>query len=61
MISLSKNVMSGGSYSPRVQELRQKIHDADYVNFAVQRIAQVLSRKLVEGDQLFTGRRNGSK
>ena len=42
------------TYSPRVMELRQKIHDAEYVDFAVQRIAQVLSRRLVEGEeQLF--------
>lgn len=33
---------------PRLLELRQKIHDQDYVNSAIQRIAQVISRKLVE-------------
>ncbi|MBQ5471495.1 MAG: hypothetical protein IIT58_05765 [Treponema sp.] len=32
----------------RVLELRQKIHDEDYINSAIQRIAQVISRKLVE-------------
>lgn len=32
----------------RVLELRRKIHDEDYINNAVQRIAQVISRKLVE-------------
>ena len=62
MILLSKSVVSNGVYSPRVLELRQKIHDAEYVDFAVQRIAQVLSRKLVEGDeQVFAGSRNGAK
>ena len=39
------------TYSPRVMELRQKIHDAEWVDFAVQRIAQVLSRRLVDGDE----------
>ncbi|MBQ6780748.1 MAG: hypothetical protein IJP62_05895 [Treponema sp.] len=39
------------TFSPRVMELRQKIHDEEWVDFAVQRIAQVLSRKLVDGDE----------
>ena len=39
------------TFSPRVMELRQKIHDAEWVDFAVQRIAQVLSRRLVDGDE----------
>lgn len=44
------------TFSPRVMELRQKIHDEEWVDFAVQRIAQVLSRRLVEGDdQVFAG------
>ncbi len=34
--------------SPRLLELRQKIHDEEYLNNAIQRIAQVISRKLVE-------------
>ncbi len=43
------------TFSPRVMELRQKIHDEEWVDFAVQRIAQVLSRRLVDGDeQVFT-------
>ncbi len=33
---------------PRLLDLRKKIHDEDYVNNAIQRIAQVISRKLVE-------------
>ncbi len=42
------------TFSPRVMELRKKIHDEEWVDFAVQRIAQVLSRRLVEGDdQIF--------
>lgn len=35
-------------FSARLMELRVKIHDEDYVNNAIQRIAQVISRKLVE-------------
>ncbi|MBQ1628944.1 MAG: hypothetical protein II098_07280 [Treponema sp.] len=34
--------------SPRLLELREKIHDEDYLNNAIFRIAQVISRKLVE-------------
>ena len=34
--------------SPRLMELRMKIHDEEYLNNALQRIAQVISRKLVE-------------
>ena len=45
------------TFSPRVMELRQKIHDAEWVDFAVQRIAQVLSRKLVDGDEQVLARK----
>ncbi len=34
--------------SPRLAELRAKIHDEEYLNNAIQRIAQVISKKLVE-------------
>ncbi len=34
--------------SPRLLELREKIHDEEYLNNAIFRIAQVISRKLVE-------------
>lgn len=34
--------------SPRLAELRAKIHDEEYINNAIQRIAQVISKKLVE-------------
>ncbi|MBQ4379584.1 MAG: hypothetical protein II821_10390 [Treponema sp.] len=58
----SKSVAVNGTYSPRVMELRKKIHDADYIDFAVQRIAQVLSRKIVEdSEQALNRRRNESK
>ena len=39
--------------STRLLELRVKIHDKDYVNNAIQRIAQVISRKLVEDPNEF--------
>lgn len=57
MTAISKS--SGAKYSDRVLELRQKIHDTEYVEFAVQRIAQVLSRKLVEdNERVYAGRRH---
>lgn len=34
--------------SPRLLELREKIHNEEYLNNAIQRIAQVISKKLVE-------------
>lgn len=34
--------------SPRLLELRKKIQDEDYIDNAILRIAQVISRKLVE-------------
>jgi len=34
--------------SPRVLELRAKIQDEEYIDNAIQRIAQVISRKLIE-------------
>ena len=40
-------------FSARLMELRVKIHDEDYVNNAIQRIAQVISRKLVEDPEEF--------
>jgi hypothetical protein len=36
------------SMSPRILELREKIRDAEYLDSAIQRIAQVLSNRLVE-------------
>ncbi len=53
---------SNGNVSERVLELRKKIHDAEYVDYAVQRIAQVLSRKLVEDSEtIYSGRKNEPK
>jgi|WetSurMetagenome_2_1015567.scaffolds.fasta_scaffold1017335_2 hypothetical protein len=40
----------------RVLELRKMIHDEEYIDNAIQRIAQVISRKLIENpddDTLF--------
>lgn len=55
MISEQKNVAgtlvlekNRDVLSSRLMELRVKIHDEDYVNNAIQRIAQVISKKLVE-------------
>lgn len=62
MTSSTKSVVLNGTFSPRVMELRKKIHDAEYVDFAVQRIAQVLSRKIVEdSEQQSMRRRHESK
>ena len=58
----SKSVVVNGTFSPRVMELRQKIHDAEYIDYAVQRIAQVLSRKIIEdSEQQSSRRRHESK
>ena len=55
MTAISKSLKS--QYSDRVLELRKKIHDSEYIDFAVQRIAQVLSRKLVEdSEHIYDGR-----
>lgn len=37
--------------SPKVIELRSKIYDEDYMNNAIARIAQVISRNLVESPE----------
>lgn len=60
MRAISKT--SGKKHSDRVLELKQKIHDSEYLDYAVQRIAQVLSRKLVEdNERLYSGRRHESR
>jgi len=59
MISEVSSTLSGSStivlektddsgLSPRLLELREKIYNEEYLNNAIQRIAQVISRKLVE-------------
>ena len=37
--------------SPRLLELRKKIYDEEYLDNAIQRIAQVISGKLVENSE----------
>jgi len=37
--------------SPRILELRKKIHNKEYLENAIQRIAQVISNKLVENSE----------
>lgn len=37
--------------SPRILELREKIHSEEYLENAIQRIAQVISKKLVENPE----------
>ncbi|MBR6341119.1 MAG: hypothetical protein IKR64_04385 [Treponema sp.] len=39
------------SLSPRLLELRKKIHSEEYLESAIQRIAMVISRKLVENPE----------
>lgn len=41
------------SLSPRIMELRSKIYNEEYLNNAIQRIAQVISKKLVEDPSEF--------
>ena len=41
----------GRKLSPRILELREKIHNEEYLNNAIQRIAQVISKKLVENPE----------
>lgn len=36
---------------PRILELREKIHSEEYLESAIQRIAQVISSKLVENSE----------
>lgn len=58
----TKSVVMDGTFSPRIMDLRKKIHDAEYLDYAVQRIAQVLSRKIVEdSEQQLMRRRHESK
>ncbi len=62
MIANTNSASLSKKFSPRIMELRQKIHDNEYLDFAVQRIAQVLSRRIVEdAEQVYSGRKNGKK
>lgn len=46
--------------SPRILELRRKIHDSSYLDNAIARIAQVVSRNLVEDEDMFFLRTSGT-
>ncbi|MCI1208803.1 MAG: hypothetical protein LKF96_05100 [Treponema sp.] len=51
MISGVKTVSSKDSEdmtSAQIMEFRRKIHDAKYIDSAIQRIASVLSKRLIE-------------
>lgn len=49
---VSKKSLANAERDARVRELRQKVHDQMYMEAAIQRIALVLSRKLVENNNL---------
>lgn len=46
------------SIPPRLLELRKKIQDEAYIDMAIQRIAQVISRRIIESpeDDLIFGK-----
>lgn len=44
----SKNPSDKQTLSPKILELRKKIQDENYVNSAIDRIALILSRQIVE-------------
>lgn len=48
---LNSNLKNTKVVSPKVAALRVKIHDADYLNYAIGRIAQVLSRELLDAKE----------
>ncbi len=45
---VSKNSSCSKQLSPRLKELQVKIHDEKYIEYAVERIALVVSRRIVE-------------
>lgn len=47
MAAASKKVVSDGKISDRIVELRKKINDPKYLDTAVSRIAQVMSKRIV--------------
>jgi hypothetical protein len=44
----AKNVGQNSSLPPRLRELQKKIQDENYINSAVDRIALIVSRRIVE-------------
>ena len=60
MSTISNDKSSDQIVSAKILELRQKIQDESYVDNDVQRIALVLSRRLVEKPRGFKEAVNGS-
>lgn len=44
----SKNAPAKQTLSPKILELQKKIQDESYINSAIDRIALILSRQIVE-------------
>ncbi len=49
---VSKKSLVSAERDARVRELQQKVYDQVYMEAAIQRIALVLSRKLVENNNI---------
>jgi len=49
-MSVSKKASNETIKADRLKDLQQKVHDKDYMEAAIQRIALVLSRRLVENN-----------
>lgn len=60
MSSISNDKTSDQCVSARILELRRKIQDEAYIDNAVQRIALVLSRRIVEKPKSFKEVVNGT-
>ena len=60
MNPLDCDIISEQETSARILELRKKIYDENYLNSAIQRIALILSRQLVEKPKNLKESVNGS-
>ena len=60
MNPLDCEIISEQETSARILELREKIYDENYLNSAIQRIALILSRQLVEKPKNLKEAVNGS-
>ena len=49
----SVNSDSSEDLSPRLKELQQKIHDESYINNAVDRIAVIMSKRIITMNEYF--------
>ena len=45
---VAKHPTASSAVDPRIRDLQQKIQDETYVNSAIERIALIVSRRLVE-------------